>query len=82
MFTHDGGDSIDNPDTTLSAKATNATVTNDDGDVTFSDKKFTAGDTITAELGNANNGDEVRVVWEDDESDTSATLTKYELQAQ
>ena len=85
-MTHDGGQTVQvsnievtNDDTTKDY-ASNDICQNADGtaDDEWTSAELSAGDSCTISSANLDDGDTVRIVWEADGGDTSATLAEYE----
>ena len=85
-FTHSSGESIDDPNNTLSyAGPVNKTAIDatSENAQDISDDTLTVGDTLSAALeSDAENGDNVRVVWSAPGSSDTSSLITYELSNQ
>jgi len=73
-ITHDGGDDID-------ASALTVRIEEEPTETQWADEheEVTAGDDIGVDLSDASEGDALRVIWENEEGDDTATLAKYSI---
>jgi len=80
--THDGGDSIESARVTITGDGLGSDMTfHNDGTVSSSSDDITAGDSASTTTNSVttNSGQNVQVVWEDADEETSATLAEYEI---